>query len=134
VNRLLSLLLNLPLFDVLLILDRQIPSRGCPSSPPTYVTLILSLTYRISIRYVSDTGVRPIRYGCISDTLRGVSNYFIHFDQRIRTLICPDTSRYFPIRLGYALICLWYVSDKPWYVSDTLWYISDTPRYILNTI
>jgi hypothetical protein len=80
----------------------------------TYVTRIFFLTHRISIRYASDTGARlgP----------RGVSDYFIHFDQRIWSPICPDTSRYFSISLGYALICLRYVSIRLQYVSIRLRY------------
>jgi hypothetical protein len=52
--------------------------------------------------------MHPIRCGCVSDTPRGVSDYFIHFDQRIRSPILPDTSPIHsdtsPIRLEYNLI------------------------------
>jgi hypothetical protein len=43
-------------------------------------------------RNVSDTGAHLIRCGYVSDTSRDVSNYFIYFDQRIRSPIRPDTS------------------------------------------
>jgi hypothetical protein len=62
-----------------------------PNSRTVCITRIRHRTSRTCIGYVSDTDSRPIQFECVSDTPRGISDYFILIDRLIWSSIRLNT-------------------------------------------